>query len=221
MVFNERYSTKEIEEKWQKIWEDAHCFEAQNDYTKKKYYPLIEFPFPSGAGLHVGHPRPYTAMDIIARKRRMEGYNVLFPIGYDAFGLPTENYAIKMGIHPAKVAKNNIAVFRKQLKRLGLSFDWSREVDTSDPAYFKWTQWIFLKLYEHGLAYKAEIPINFCTSCKVGLSNEEVVDGSCERCGSPVVRKAKNQWIRRITDYAQKLLDGRKPLYNLTKNLTA
>ncbi|MBQ9949248.1 MAG: leucine--tRNA ligase, partial [Clostridia bacterium] len=208
MEFNERYSAKQIEEKWQKIWADAHCFEASDDHSKKKFYALIEFPFPSGAGLHVGHPRPYTAMDIIARKRRMEGYNVLFPIGYDAFGLPTENYAIKMGVHPADVTKKNISTFRAQLKRLGLSFDWSREVDTSSPDYFKWTQWIFLKLYEHGLAYKAEIPINFCTSCKVGLSNEEVVDGVCERCGSPVVRKVKNQWILRITEYAQKLLDG-------------
>ena len=208
MNVDERYSTSEIEKKWQAIWEKEGCFCASDDFSKKKYYPLIEFPFPSGAGLHVGHPRPYTAMDIIARKRRMEGYNVLFPIGYDAFGLPTENYAIKMGLHPAKVTADNIRHFRSQLKRLGLSFDWSREIDTSDPAYFKWTQWIFLKLYEHGLAYKAEIPINFCTSCKVGLSNEEVVDGVCERCGSPVVRKVKNQWILRITAYAQKLLDG-------------
>ena len=208
MDFDERYIPSEIEGKWQKIWEEAHCFEAKDDYSMKKYYPLIEFPFPSGAGLHVGHPRPYTAMDIIARKRRMEGYNVLFPIGYDAFGLPTENYAIKMGVHPADVTKKNIATFRKQLKRLGLSFDWTREIDTSSPEYFKWTQWIFLKLFEHGLAYKAEIPINFCTSCKVGLSNEEVVDGVCERCGSPVVRKVKNQWILKITAYAQELLDG-------------
>ena len=208
MDYNEKFDHNAIEQKWQKIWDDAHCFEAKNDYTMKKFYPLIEFPFPSGAGLHVGHPRPYTAMDIIARKRRMEGYNVLFPIGYDSFGLPTENYAIKNHMHPAVVTKKNIETFRGQLKRLGLSFDWSREISTSDPEYFKWTQWIFLKLYEHGLAYKAEIPINFCTSCKVGLSNEEVVDGVCERCGSPVVRKVKNQWILKITDYAQKLLDG-------------
>lgn len=208
MEINERYCPEQIEGKWQKIWEDAHCFEAKSDCDMRKYYLLIEFPFPSGAGLHVGHPRPYTAMDIIARKRRMEGYNVLFPIGYDAFGLPTENYAIKMGVHPADVTQKNISTFRGQLKRMGFSFDWSREIDTSSPEYFKWTQWIFLKLYEHGLAYKAEIPINFCTSCKVGLSNEEVVDGVCERCGSPVVRKVKNQWILRITEYAQKLLDG-------------
>ncbi|MEA4970826.1 MAG: leucine--tRNA ligase [Candidatus Pelethousia sp.] len=202
-----RYDHDYVELKWQKNWEEARCFEAKNDYTMPKFYPLIEFPYPSGAGLHVGHPRSNTAMDIIARKRRMEGYNVLYPIGYDAFGLPTENYAIKTGEHPAKVTAKNIELFRRQLKRLGFSFDWSREVNTTDPNYYKWTQWIFLKLYEHGLAYKAEIPINFCTSCKVGLANEEVVEGVCERCGGPVVQKVRSQWMLRITAYAQRLID--------------
>ncbi|MEA5058751.1 MAG: leucine--tRNA ligase [Candidatus Pelethousia sp.] len=202
-----RYDHDQVELKWQKKWEEAHCFEAKDDYTMPKFYPLIEFPYPSGAGLHVGHPRSNTAMDIIARKRRMEGYNVLYPIGYDAFGLPTENYAIKTGEHPAKVTAKNIALFRKQLKRLGFSFDWSREVNTTDPEYYKWTQWIFLKLYEHGLAYKAEIPINFCTSCKVGLANEEVVEGVCERCGGPVIQKVRSQWMLKITAYAQRLID--------------
>ncbi len=192
----------------QKRWEDAHCNEAKEDYSKPKFYGLIEFPYPSGQGLHVGHPRPFTAMDVICRKRRLEGYNVLFPIGYDAFGLPTENYAIKTGIHPTIVTAQNIARFRSQLKRLGYSFDWSREISTSDPEYYKWTQWIFLKLYEHGLAYKAEIPINFCTSCKVGLANEEVVDGVCERCGGEVVQLVRSQWMLKITEYAQKLIDG-------------
>mgnify|MGYP000875681541 FL=1 len=202
-----RYDHDYVELKWQKKWEEAHCFEAKDDYTMPKFYPLIEFPYPSGAGLHVGHPRSNTAMDIIARKRRMEGYNVLYPIGYDAFGLPTENYAIKTGMHPAKVTAQNIELFRRQLKRLGFSFDWSREVNTTDPNYYKWTQWIFLKLYEHGLAYKAEIPINFCTSCKVGLANEEVVEGVCERCGGPVIQKVRSQWMLRITAYAQRLID--------------
>ena len=202
-----RYDHDYVELKWQKKWEEAHCFEAKDDYTMPKFYPLIEFPYPSGAGLHVGHPRSNTAMDIIARKRRMEGYNVLYPIGYDAFGLPTENYAIKTGEHPAKVTAKNIELFRRQLKRLGFSFDWSREVNTTDPNYYKWTQWIFLKLYEHGLAYKAEIPINFCTSCKVGLANEEVVEGVCERCGGPVIQKVRSQWMLRITAYAQRLID--------------
>ena len=203
----ERYDHDQVELKWQKIWEDAHCFEAKDDYSMPKFYPLIEFPYPSGHGLHVGHPRSNTALDIIARKRRMEGYNVLYPIGWDAFGLPTENYAIKTGIHPAKVTHDNIEHFRAQLKRLGFSFDWSREINTTDPSYYKWTQWIFLKFFEKGLAYKAEIPINFCTSCKVGLANEEVVDGVCERCGGVVVQKVRSQWMLKITEYAQRLID--------------
>ncbi len=204
----ERYDFESIEKKWQAYWAQNHCFEAEASHDKPKFFGMIEFPYPSGQGLHVGHPRPFTAIDIIARKRRMEGYNVLYPIGWDAFGLPTENYAIKTGIHPAIVTKQNIAHFREQLQRLGFSFDYSREVDTTDPSYYKWTQWIFLKFFEKGLAYKAEIPINFCTSCKVGLANEEVVDGVCERCGAPVVQKVRSQWMLRITDYAQKLLDG-------------
>ena len=204
---SQRYDHDAIEAKWQKKWEEAHCFEASEDHSKPKFYGLIEFPYPSGQGLHVGHPLSNTAIDIICRKRRMEGYNVLFPMGYDAFGLPTENYAIKTGIHPAKVTEQNIARFRSQLKRLGFSFDWTREVNTTDPNYYKWTQWIFLKLFEHGLAYKAEIPINFCTSCKVGLANEEVVDGHCERCGGEVVQKVRSQWMLRITAYAQRLID--------------
>ena len=202
------YRPAEIEAKWQKIWEAEKAFEAVIDHQKKKFYGLIEFPYPSGNGLHVGHPRSNTAMDIIARKRRMEGYNVLFPIGWDAFGLPTENYAIKNKVHPAEVTAKNIAHFKEQLKRLGFSFDWSREINTTDPAYYKWTQWIFLKLFEKGLAYKAEIPINWCTEGKVGLANEEVVNGVCERCGGEVVRRVKSQWMLKITDYAQKLLDG-------------
>ena len=202
------YSPAEIEAKWQRHWEENHSFAAEKSHAKPKFYPLIEFPYPSGAGLHVGHPRSNTAMDIIARKRRMEGYNVLFPIGYDAFGLPTENYAIKNHVHPAVVTEKNIARFRQQLKRLGFSFDYDREISTTDPKYYKWTQWIFLKLFEHGLAYKAEMPINWCTSCKVGLANEEVVNGVCERCGGEVVRRVKSQWMLKITDYAQKLLDG-------------
>ena len=203
----ERYDPQGIETKWQKIWADSRCFEAVTDSDKPKYFPMIEFPYPSGQGLHVGHPRPFTAMDVIARKRRLEGYNVLYPIGYDAFGLPTENYAIKTGIHPAKVTHDNIIRFRNQLQRLGYSFDYSREVNTSDPDYYKWTQWIFLKFFEQGLAYKAEIPINFCTSCKVGLANEEVVDGVCERCGGEVVRMVRSQWMLKITAYAQRLID--------------
>ena len=204
---SQRYDHDAVEAKWQKKWEEARCFEASEDHSKPKFYGLIEFPYPSGQGLHVGHPLSNTAIDIICRKRRMEGYNVLFPMGYDAFGLPTENYAIKTGIHPAKVTEQNIARFRSQLKRLGFSFDWSREVNTTDPGYYKWTQWIFLKLFEHGLAYKAEIPINFCISCKVGLANEEVVDGHCERCGGEVVQKVRSQWMLRITAYAQRLID--------------
>ena len=202
------YNPAEVEKKWQSRWERNHSFAAEKSHAKPKFYPLIEFPYPSGAGLHVGHPRSNTAMDIIARKRRMEGYNVLFPIGYDAFGLPTENYAIKNHIHPAVVTKKNVDHFREQLKRLGFSFDYSREVNTTDPKYYKWTQWIFLKLFEKGLAYKTEMPINWCTSCKVGLANEEVVGGVCERCGGEVIRKVKSQWMLRITDYAQKLIDG-------------
>ena len=202
------YNPAEIERKWQDIWEEQGTFRAEASHEKPKFYPLIEFPYPSGAGLHVGHPRSNTAMDIIARKRRMEGYNVLFPIGYDAFGLPTENYAIKNKIHPAIVTKQNVDRFRSQLKALGFSFDYSREVNTTDPSYYKWTQWIFLKLFERGLAYKQEMPINWCTSCKIGLANEEVVGGVCERCGGEVVRRVKSQWMLRITDYAQKLLDG-------------
>ena len=202
------YNPSEIEPRWQKHWDDNHSFAAEKSHEKPKFYPLIEFPYPSGAGLHVGHPRSNTAMDIIARKRRMEGYNVLFPIGYDAFGLPTENYAIKNHIHPALVTERNINRFRSQLKRLGFSFDYDREIKTTDPKYYKWTQWIFLKLFEKGLAYKMEMPINWCTSCKVGLANEEVVGGVCERCGGEVVRKVKSQWMLRITEYAQKLLDG-------------
>ncbi len=203
-----QYNPAQIEAKWQKHWDEAGTLNAEADHSKPKFYPLIEFPYPSGQGLHVGHPRSNTAMDIIARKRRMEGYNVLFPIGYDAFGLPTENFAIKNHVHPAVVTKQNIDHFREQLKRLGFSFDYTREINTTDPKYYKWTQWIFLKLFEHGLAYKAEMPINWCTSCKCGLANEEVVNGVCERCGSEVVRKVKSQWMLKITAYAQKLLDG-------------
>jgi len=202
------YNPDEIELKWQKKWEEAHCFEAEAIHEKPKFYALIEFPYPSGAGLHVGHPRSNTAMDIIARKRRMEGYNVLFPIGWDAFGLPTENYAIKNHVHPAGVTKKNIDHFREQLKRIGFSFDWTREVNTTDPNYFKWTQWIFLQLYKKGLAYKTEMPVNWCPSCKCGLANEEVVAGKCERCGAEVIRRVKSQWMLKITAYAQKLLDG-------------
>jgi len=213
----ERYDPQTIEPKWQKIWADSRCFEAEATEDKPKYYALIEFPYPSGQGLHVGHPRPFTAMDVIARKRRMEGYNVLYPIGYDAFGLPTENYAIKTGIHPAKVTHDNIIRFRGQLQRLGYSFDYSREVNTSDPDYYKWTQWIFLKFFEKGLAYKAEIPINFCTSCKVGLANEEVVDGVCERCGGQVIRVVRSQWMLKITAYAQRLIDDLETVDYLDK----
>ena len=201
------YNFKEIEKKWQNKWEEADCFHAENGSSKPKFYAMIEFPYPSGAGLHVGHPRSYTALDIIARKRRMQGYNVLYPIGWDAFGLPTENYAIKNKIHPKIVTEKNIANFKRQLKMLGFSFDWDREINTTDPNYYKWTQWIFLKLFEHGLAYKQEMPINWCTGCKVGLSNEEVVNGVCERCGSEVVQRRKSQWMLKITEYAQRLID--------------
>ena len=202
------YDPERIETKWQKYWLDNKAFKAGEDRSKPKFYSLIEFPYPSGQGLHVGHPRPYTALDIVARKRRMEGYNVLHCIGWDAFGLPTENYAIKNHIHPAKVTHDNIEHFRKQIQRLGFSFDYDREVNTTDPEYYRWTQWIFLQMFKRGLAYKTEMPINWCTSCKCVLANEEVVDGVCERCGSPVIHKVKNQWMLRITAYAQKLLDG-------------
>ena len=202
-----KYDFHEIEKKWQDRWEAEKPFAAVNGSSKPKYYVLIEFPYPSGEGLHVGHPRPFTAMDIVARKRRMQGYNVLYPIGFDAFGLPTENYAIKNKIHPAKVTRDNIRRFTGQLKMLGYSFDWDRCVDTTDPGYYKWTQWIFLKLFEQGLAYKALIPVNWCTSCKCVLANEEVVDGVCERCGAPVVRREKSQWMLKITQYAQRLYD--------------
>ncbi len=200
------YNHHEVESKWQKIWDDEKAFAAVNDYTKPKYYALVEFPYPSGQGLHVGHPRPYTALDIVARKRRMQGYNVLYPMGWDAFGLPTENYAIANKIHPKIVTKNNVNRFKGQLHSLGYSFDWDREINTTDPNYYKWTQWIFLKLFKAGLAYKAEMPINWCTSCKVGLANEEVVNGVCERCGSPVIRKVKSQWMLKITAYADRLI---------------
>ena len=202
------YNHREVETKWQRIWDDEKAFKTSDDYSKPKYYALVEFPYPSGQGLHVGHPRPYTALDIVARKRRMQGYNVLYPMGWDAFGLPTENYAIKNHIHPKIVTKNNVARFKGQLHALGYSFDWDREINTTDPGYYHWTQWIFLKLFNAGLAYKAEMPINWCTSCKVGLANEEVVNGVCERCGSEVVRKVKSQWMLKITEYADKLLEG-------------
>ena len=201
------YNPKVIEKKWQQIWDEKKAFAATDDYSKPKYYALVEFPYPSGQGLHVGHPRPYTALDIVARKRRMQGYNVLYPMGWDAFGLPTENFAIKNKIHPKIVTKNNVARFKNQLHSLGYSFDWDREINTTDPNYYKWTQWIFLKLFKAGLAYKTEMPINWCTSCKCGLANEEVVNGVCERCGSEVVRRVKSQWMLKITAYADKLID--------------
>ena len=204
---SQRYDHDAVEAKWQRKWEEARCFEASEDHSKPKFYGLIEFPYPSGQGLHVGHPRPYTAMDIIARKKRMQGYNVLFPIGFDAFGLPTENYAIKNHIHPAVVTERNIANFTKQLKMLGYGFDWDRMVDTTDPKYYKWTQWIFLQMFKKGLAYKTTMPVNWCTSCKCVLANEEVVNGVCERCGSEVIRKEKSQWMLAITKYAQRLID--------------
>ena len=202
-----KYDHKQVEKKWQDIWDEAHCFEAENGSDKEKFYALVEFPYPSGQGLHVGHPRSYTALDIVARKKRMQGYNVLYPMGWDAFGLPTENYAIKNHVHPAEVTKKNIARFKSQLKALGLSFDWSREINTTDPNYYKWTQWIFLQLFKHGLAYKKEMNVNWCTSCKCVLANEEVVNGVCERCGSEVVRREKSQWMLAITKYAQRLID--------------
>lgn len=204
---SEKYNFTAIEKKWQQYWDEHNTFRAGTDYSKPKFYALVEFPYPSGQGLHIGHPRPYTAMDIVSRKRRLEGYNVLFPMGWDAFGLPTENYAIKNKIHPAVVTKKNIAHFKDQLKMLGLSFDWEREVDTTDPEYYRWTQWIFLEMFKKGLAYKKEMAVNWCTSCKVVLANEEVVGGCCERCGGEVIRKVKSQWMLKITEYAQRLLD--------------
>ncbi len=202
------YDYSSIEKKWQKVWDDNHTFEAKNDYTLPKFFGLVEFPYPSGQGLHVGHPRSYTAIDIVARKKRLQGFNVLYPMGWDAFGLPTENFAIKNHIHPSIVTENNIANFKRQLKSLGFSFDWSREINTTDPSYYKWTQWIFLQLFKEGLAYKKEMSVNWCTSCKCVLANEEVVNGVCERCGSEVVQKEKSQWMLKITEYAEKLLDG-------------
>ena len=206
-----QYDYPRIEKKWQARWDEEKAFRAKQDFTLPKYYALVEFPYPSGQGLHVGHPRPYTALDIVSRKRRMEGYNVLFPMGWDAFGLPTENYAIKNKIHPKIVTERNVAHFKAQLKQLGLSFDWDREINTTDPNYYKWTQWIFLQLFKRGLAYKKEMAVNFCTSCKVVLANEEVINGTCERCHSPVIRKVKSQWMLKITEYADRLisdLDG-------------
>ena len=211
------YNFKEVEHKWQKKWEEEGTFNAKTDYTLPKWYGLIEFPYPSGQGLHVGHPRSYTALDIIARKKRMQGYNVLYPIGFDAFGLPAENYAIKNHVHPRITTEQNISHFKRQLKSLGFSFDWSREINTTDPEYYKWTQWIFIQLYKKGLAYKATMPINFCTGCKVGLANEEVVNGVCERCGSPVLQKEKSQWMLKITEYAQRLIDDLKDVNYLDK----
>ena len=202
-----KYNHKEIEPKWQKIWEEKGCFHAEENSDKEKFFALIEFPYPSGQGLHVGHPRPYTALDVVSRKRRLQGYNVLYPIGWDAFGLPTENYAIKNHIHPEEVTKKNVARFKKQIQSLGISFDWSREINTTDPDYYKWTQWIFLQLFKKGLAYKKEMAVNWCTSCKCVLANEEVVNGVCERCGSEVVRKVKSQWMLKITEYADRLID--------------
>ena len=202
-----RYEFKDIEKKWQDRWDEENCFAASDDYSMPKYYLLVEFPYPSGQGLHAGHPRPYTALDIVARKRRMQGYNVLYPMGWDAFGLPAENYAIKNHVHPAKITQENIRHFKQQMKSLGFSFDWSREIDTTDPSYYKWTQWIFLQLYKKGLAYKKEMSVNWCTSCKCVLANEEVVGGVCERCGSEVTHRVKSQWMLKITEYAQRLLD--------------
>ena len=202
-----KYDYKAVEAKWQKVWEDEKTFHAEIDHTKPKFYALVEFPYPSGAGLHVGHPRSYTALDVVSRKRRQNGYNVLYPMGWDAFGLPTENFAMKNHIHPAIVTKNNVDHFRSQLKALGFSFDWDREINTTDPEYYKWTQWIFLQLYKHGLAYKKEMNVNWCTGCKCVLANEEVVNGTCERCHSPVVHRVKSQWMLRITAYADRLID--------------
>ena len=204
----QNYDYKQIEKKWQDIWDEKDTFAAKDDYSLPKFYGLVEFPYPSAQGLHVGHPRSYTAIDIVCRKKRLQGYNVLYPMGWDAFGLPTENFAIKNHIHPSIVTENNVANFKRQLKSLGFSFDWNREVNTTDPSYYKWTQWIFLQLFKKGLAYKKEMSVNWCTSCKCVLANEEVVNGVCERCGSEVVQKEKSQWMLRITEYAEKLLEG-------------
>ena len=211
------YKHKTIEKKWQKSWEKQGLYKAEDGSAKPKYYCLIEFPYPSGAGLHVGHVRSQTALDIIARKKRMDGFNVLYPIGWDAFGLPTENFAIKTGKHPTVVTKENIAVFKKQIKSLGISFDWSREINTTDPAYYKWTQWIFLKLFEKGLAYKKEMPINWCPKCKIGLANEEVIDGKCERCGTQSERRVMAQWMLKITEYADRLIEDLETVDYLEK----
>jgi len=205
-----KYDFKKIEKKWQTCWEKNKFYQAKNFSKKQKYYVLIEFPYPSGDGLHVGHVRSYAALDVVARKRRMEGFNVLFPIGWDAFGLPTENYAIKKGIHPKIITERNIKKFKKQLKSLGLSFDWTREINTSDENYYKWTQWIFLQLFKKGLAYQAEISINWCPSCKIGLANEEVINGHCERCGAKTEQKEIKQWLLKITKYADRLIEGLK-----------
>ncbi|MGM9665598.1 MAG: leucine--tRNA ligase, partial [Eubacteriales bacterium] len=207
-----KYDFQSTDKKWQKEWEDKEAFKVELDHSKPKYYTLIEFPYPSGQGLHIGHPRPYTAMDIVSRKKRMQGYNVLFPMGWDAFGLPTENYAIKNHVHPRIVTEKNIAHFKEQLKSIGYSFDWSREINTTDPEYVKWTQWIFLQMYKKGLAYKKEMSVNFCTSCKCVLANEEVVNGVCERCGSEVIHKVKSEWMLKITAYAERLIDDLKDL---------
>ena len=203
----DRYNFRTIEHKWQKIWEDEKVYKVEIDHEKEKFYALVEFPYPSGAGLHVGHPRSYTALDVISRKKRMQGFNVLYPMGFDAFGLPAENYAIKTGVHPAVSTKENIANFTRQLKSIGFSFDWDRCFNTCDPEYYKWTQWMFIQFFKHGLAYKDKMAINWCPSCKVGLANEEVVNGHCERCGAEVVRKDKEQWMLAITKYADRLID--------------
>src|SRR3990167_722511 len=202
-----KYNPKQIEPKWQDKWDKSDAFKAKNGSKKKKFYLLVEFPYPSGGGLHVGHCRGYTALDIIARKKRMDGFNVLYPIGWDAFGLPTENFAIKKGVHPSVVTKKNTNNFRRQMKNLGLSFDWSREINTTDPKYYKWTQWIFVQLFKHGLAYKDKMSINWCHSCKIGLANEEVINVKCERCGTKVEKREKEQWLIKITEYAERLLD--------------
>ena len=202
-----KYEFNRIEKKWQGVWEETGAFHAKTDYSLPKYFALVEFPYPSGQGLHVGHPRSYTALDIVSRKKRMQGYNVLYPMGWDAFGLPTENFAIKNKIHPKIVTANNIARFKSQLMSLGLSFDWSREINTTDEGYYKWTQWIFIQLFKHGLAYKSKMAVNWCTSCKCVLANEEVVNGVCERCSSEVIRREKSQWMLKITEYAQRLID--------------
>ena len=207
-----KYNFKEIEKKWQKVWEDKKLFDVKIDKTKKKFFALIEFPYPSGAGLHVGHPRSFTAMDIISRKRRMQGYNVLFPIGFDAFGLPTERYAIKNNIHPAVATKQNVENFTKQLKSLGFSFNWSGVINTTDPEYYKWTQWMFIQMYKAGLAYKGEETISWCPECKIGISNEELENGHCERCGSEVQKKKKSAWILKMQSYSDRLIDGLKDL---------